>query len=112
MPSTDGSRDIEVLTQLCVAVDTGDAAALGPLLHDDVQYEFVSQATHHGRDAVLSAMLGDVKNLDLTRDWFTADGSGRVWWRYAAQWIDADSHRPRRRLAHRLRWSRTVVSPR
>ena len=28
MPSTNGSRDIEVLTQLCVAVDTGDAAAL------------------------------------------------------------------------------------
>ena len=96
MPNTDGSRDIEVLTQLCGAVDTGDAEALGRLLHDDVEYEFVSQATHRGRDAVMAAMLGQATTSDLTRDWFTADGSGRVWLRYAVQWTDADSHRPRR----------------
>ena len=45
---------------------------------------------------MLAAILGEVQTFELTRDWFTADGSGRVWWRYAAQWTDADSHRPRR----------------
>ena len=96
MPNTDGSRDIEFLTRLCAAVDIGDGEALGPLLHDDVECEFVSQATHRGRDPVMAAMLGQATTSYLTRDWFTADGSGRVWWRYVVQWTDAESRRPRR----------------
>jgi hypothetical protein len=32
----------------------------------------------------------------VAQDLYTADGSGRVWWRYTARWTDAATGYPRR----------------
>ena len=91
MNSPPGADDLNVVIELCKAIDAGDERACAALLAADVTYTFVSQGEYRGRDDVVRAFLAGLETMTLTRDWFTADGSGRVWWRYRARWTDAET---------------------
>ena len=92
----DGAKHIELIRRLCDAVDSGDEATLRALCDEDIEYTLVSQGSYKGIDEYVARSMVESQSVRLTRDLFTADGSGRVWWRFAANWSDAETGRPRR----------------
>ena len=91
-----GPEHVELVRRLCDAIDSGDEATCRALFHEDVEYTFVSQGSYEGLDQVVANAMTQSQRFRVTQDLFTADGSGRVWWRYTASWSDAETGRPRR----------------
>src|SRR5262245_52666039 len=91
-----GLEHVELVRRLCDAIESGDEATCRALFHEDIEYTFVSQGSYKGLDEVIADAMAQSQRFRLTQDLFTADGSGRVWWRYTARWNDAETGRPRR----------------
>jgi ketosteroid isomerase-like protein len=91
-----GSEHIEIVRRLNDAIESGDEAKCRTLFHEDIEYILVSQASYSGLEEVVANALVQSQRVRVTQDLYTADGSGRVWWRYTARWADAVSGRPRR----------------
>ncbi len=81
-----------VCQRLCDARDASDWTAFAAQYHPDGIYEFVGQAVTQGRDNIAEYERSTHDPaMQLRRDLWTADDSGRVWWRYTASWTDAES---------------------
>jgi ketosteroid isomerase-like protein len=96
VPEASGHADVELIRRMIDAIDAGDEDALTSVLAEDIEYVFVSQGTYPGVDDVAAVFIAEVQRFRMDQDLFTADGSGRVWWRYEAHWSDAETGRPRR----------------
>jgi len=90
-----GAEHVALILRMSEAVDAGDGATLRELHADNAEYTLVSQGTYRGRDDVVAAILAEADRFKMTRDLFTADGSGRVWWRFAGAWTDLQTGRAR-----------------
>jgi len=92
----DGAEHIELIRRVSDAVDAGDEATLRTLCDEDVEYMLVSQGSYKGIEEYVARSMIESQSVHVTRDLFTADGSGRVWWRFTARWNDAETGRARR----------------
>ena len=83
--------------RLLEAAESQHWAAFGELVHDDAVFEFVGRAILHGRDEIIEfeRSIHD-GHMRYTIDWWTADDTGRVWWRFTAEWVDPETAEPRR----------------
>lgn len=56
-----------VVTQMCDAVDAGDAALFGSFFADGATYRFGSGPVVHGRDGLVDATRGAITSMPWTR---------------------------------------------
>ena len=96
MAEGNGVDHIELISRTNAAIDSGDEAALRALCAEDIEYTLVSQGSYKGIDDYVGRAMVESQTVRLERDLFTADGSGRVWWRFTARWTDAETGRARR----------------
>ena len=83
---------LEAFQRLSSAYDRQDWVSFGECWHPDAIYEFVSQPVVRGREAIVAfERQNGVPGTHLTRDLFTADETGRMWWRYDATWTDPET---------------------
>ena len=82
---------------LLAAAEAQEWTSFGELVHEDAVFEFVGRAVLHGRDEIIAyeRSIHDGR-MRSTCDLWTADDTGRVWWRFAAEWDDPDAATPRR----------------
>jgi len=94
---TQAELALRVVRQAGDAIQRRDWASYGARFHDDAVYEFVGQGTVSGRDNIVDYERSlQIESMRVTQDLWTADETGRVWWRYAAEWADPETAEQRR----------------
>jgi len=95
--STPAAAARRVAQRLLESAEAQDWAAFGELVHHDAVFEFVGRAVLRGRDEIIEfdRSIHD-GHVTTTTDLWTADDTGRVWWRYTAAWTDPATTQQRR----------------
>ena len=90
--STSADIALRFVQRACEAFDAADWATFGALYHNGAVQEFVSQYISLGRHNTSGRSAPPIcQGCKITRDLWCADDTGRAWWRYAAEWTDAES---------------------